>query len=136
MKKRNIFDNGFLSLQWNKACKAYIKALLDMWELDTCYGYWIANEIGGVYDYGGAFTIGIHDIIYCVQKNVTQEQYLEWQEYICDAAEFGFTTPNLKSWMMGCPRISNEAFARLRAMKKDLNNAIEEAKTKNGENSF
>ena len=54
-------------------------------KLDGYYGYWIGDEVGGVYDYGdGMFTINMDDIIYCV-ADVTREQYIEWQEYICDA---------------------------------------------------
>jgi hypothetical protein len=113
--------------QWEKACNGYLVELLRMWELDSYYGYWIGDEVGGVYDYAdGSFDIGMDDIIYCVEHDVTREQYDEWQEYIIDATKFGFDTPNLKSWMRGCPRVSHEAFERLRKLKADLNDAIKE----------
>jgi hypothetical protein len=81
------------------------------------------------------FTINMDDIIYCVENDVTQEQYIEWQEYCCDAAEFGFDLPNLKSWMMGCPRTSPDVFERLRKMKAELNEAVkvEKERTRGGE---
>ena len=102
-----------------------------MWELDAYYGYWIGEEIGGVYDYGGGmFTIGMNDIIYCVENDIGREQYIEWQEYCCDASEFGFDMPNLKSWIMGCPRTSQEVFKKLREMKKILDDAIKAEKEK------
>lgn len=117
--------------QWLKAVQGYLCELLNMWELDSFYGYWIANEVGGVYDYGdGTFTIGMDDIIYCVEHDVTKEQYMEWQNYLCDAAEFGFDKPNLKSWMMGCPRTPPEVFEKLRKMKAELNEAIKAEKEK------
>ena len=100
-----------------------------MWELDAYYGYWIGNEDGTLYDYGdGMFTISMDDIIYCVLGDITHEQYMEWQEYCCDAAEFGFDTPNLRSWIMGRPRTSKETFDKLRSLKKDLADAVEEEK--------
>ena len=100
-----------------------------MWELDGHYGYWIGNEDGTLYDYGdGMFTINMDNIIYCVEHDVTELQYQEWQDYICDAAEFGFVTPNLRSWMNGCPRTPQETFEKLRKLKADLNNAVEEEK--------
>jgi hypothetical protein len=68
------------------------------------------------------------DIIYCVLADVTREQYIEWQEYICDAAEFGFDTPNLRSFVRGCPRTSAETFKHLREIKAMLNDAIQEEK--------
>ena len=131
MSKTKDSIKAMLREQWEKACNGYLVELLRMWELDAYYGYWIGEEIGGVYDYGGGmFTIGMDDIIYCVEHDIGREQYIEWQEYCCDASEFGFDTPNLKSWMMGCPRTQPEVFEKLRKMKAELNEAIKAEKEK------
>lgn len=131
MSKTKDSTKAMLREQYEKACNGYLVELLRMWELDAYYGYWIGEEIGGVYDYGGGmFTIGMDDIIYCVEHDIGREQYIEWQEYCCDAAEFGFDMPNLKSWIMGCPRTSQEVFKKLREMKKILDDAIKEEKEK------
>ncbi len=131
MEKTKNSVKRMLKEQYEKACNGYLVELLRMWELDAYYGYWIGQEIGGVYDYGGGmFTIGMNDIIYCVEHDIGREQYIEWQEYCCDAAEFGFDMPNLKSWMMGCPRTSQEVFKKLREMKKILDDAIKAEKEK------
>ena len=129
MKKAKDAVKRQLKEQWGKACEGYLCELLRMWELDAHYGYWISDEVGGVYDYGdGMFTIGIDDMIYCVDCDVTREQYVEWQEYICDAAEFGFATPNLRSFVRGCPRTSAETFKHLREIKAMLNDYVQEEK--------
>lgn len=131
MKKTKDAVKRELKGQWKLACNGYLVELLRMWELDAYYGYWIGEEIGGVYDYGGGmFTIGMDDIIYCVEHDIGREQYIEWQEYCCDASEFGFDMPNLKSWMMGCPRTPTEVFEKLRKMKAELNEAIKAEKEK------
>ena len=131
MSKTKDSTKAMLREQWEQACNGYTMALLRMWELDAYYGYWIGEEIGGVYDYGGGmFTIGMDDIIYCVEHDIGREQYIEWQEYCCDASEFGFDMPNLKSWMMGCPRTPTEVFEKLRKMKAELNEAIKAEKEK------
>jgi hypothetical protein len=118
-----------LKEQWKKACRDFLDELLRMWELDAHYGYWIGDEDGTLYDYGdGMFTISMDDMIYCVLGDITLEQYMEWQEYCCDAAEFNFNTPNLRSWIRGCPRTSKETFDMLRQLKADLDNAVEEEK--------
>jgi hypothetical protein len=123
------WNKAKLKKQWEQACNGYLLALLNMWELDAHYGYWIGDETGGLYDYGdGMMTINMDNIIYCVEHDVTALQYQEWQDYICDAAEFGFVTPNLRSWMNGCPRTPQETFEKLRKLKADLNNAVEEEK--------
>lgn len=114
-----------LRKQWEESCDGYLRELLNMWGLDAFYGYWIGGDVGEIYDYGGMFTIVMEDIIYCVENDVGEGQYTEWQEYICDAGEFGFDTPDFKSWMKGCPRVSEETFAHLRSLKKDLGDAID-----------
>ena len=129
MKKAKDAVKRQLKEQWKQACNGFLVELLRMWELDAHYGYWIGDEEGSVYDYGdGMFTINVDDIIYCVLADVTREQYIEWQEYICDASEFGFDTPNLRSWIRGCPRTPPEVFAKLRNLKADLAKAVEEEK--------
>ena len=128
MKKTKDAIKAKLKEQFEQACNGYLCELINMWELNAYYGYWIGEEVGGVYDYGGMMTINMEDIIYCVEHDVTELQYQEWQDYICDAAEFGFVTPNLRSWMHGCPRTPQETFEKLRKLKADLNNAVEEEK--------
>ena len=118
-----------LKEQWKQACHGFLTELLRIWELDAHYGYWIGDETGSMYDYGdGMFTISMDDIIYCVLGDITREQYMEWQEYVYEAAEYGFDTPNLRSWIRGCPRTSPETFDNLRALKADLDKAVEEEK--------
>ena len=118
-----------LKEQYEKACNGYLVELLRMWELNAHYGYWIGDEVGGLYDYGdGMITISMDNIIYCVENDVTQEQYMEWQDYNSEAYEFGFDTPNLRSWIMGCPRTPPDVFEKLRKLKADLGDAIEEEK--------
>ena len=127
MKKTKDAIKDKLKEQWDHACNGYLLALLNMWELDAHYGYWIGDETGGLYDYGdGMMTINMEDIIYCVEHDVTALQYQEWQDYICDAAEFDFVIPNLRSWMKGCPRIDEATFKRLREIKAKLNEVIRE----------
>ena len=129
MKKAKDAVKQQLKEQWRKAVRGYQAALLNMWELDAHYGYWIGDEEGGVYDYGdGMFTIGIDNMIYCVDCDITREQYEEWQQYICDASEFGFDTPNLRSFVRGCPRTPAETFQHLRELKATLNDAIRDEK--------
>ena len=134
MKKTKDAIKAKLKEQWEQACNGYLCELISMWELNAYYGYWIGEEVGGVYDYGGMMTIGMEDIIYCVEHDVTELQYQEWQDYICDAAEFGFATPNLRSFVLGCPRTPPETFQHLRELKATLNDAIrdEKERVKNG----
>ena len=129
MKKAKDAVKRLLKEQWKQAAGGFLTELLRMWELDAHYGYWIGDETGSVYDYGdGWLTIGMDDIIYCVLADVTREQYEEWQQYISDASEFGFDTPNLRSFVRGCPRTPAETFQHLREIKATLNDDIRDEK--------
>lgn len=134
MKKTSETVKADMRSQYECVCNRYIAELLRMWELDDCYGYWIGEDVGGIYDYDGAFTITMEDVMYCVEHDVAESEYLKWEDYCVDALEFEFSTPNLKSWMNGYPRIPQETFMRLRELKADLAKAVEEEKErlKNG----
>ena len=115
-----------LKENYEKACNEYVAALLTLWDLDGYYGSWIGEDVGGVYDYGdGMFTIGMQDIVYCVENCVTEQEYEEMLEYCCKCAEYNLPTMNLNAWHKGAPR---HDFTKLDALKKDLNDAIEEYK--------
>lgn len=60
--------------------------------------------------------------------------YIEkWIDYNVAVAEFGIQYINLKSWFMGVPRMSDNEINKLRALKKDLYDEIEEQKKAYGE---
>ena len=117
-----------LKENYEKACNDYVQALLTLWGLDAYYGYWIGDEIGGVYDYGdGIFTIGMCDIVYSVENGVTKEEYEEMLEYCIKCSEYNLPTMNLNAWHKGAPRYD---FTKLDALKKDLDDAIDNEKNK------
>lgn len=113
---------------YEKGCNTYLLALLNAWELDGHYGYWIGDEIGGVYSYGESIFINMEDIVFCVENDIDENEYMEWQEYNVEANEFGFDFINLKSWHMGCPRVTRETFDRLRKMKQTMMDEVEKEK--------
>lgn len=114
--------------QFAKACNGYLVELLRMWELDGGYGYWNSDEPGTVYHYGEIHNLSMEEIIYIVENDIDEKEVLGWEDYILDAFEFGFSTPSLRAWHKGCPRTPPEVFDRLRHMKTDLSEAVEEEK--------
>lgn len=55
-----------------------------------------------------------------------------WIDYNVSVAEFGIQYINLKSWLMGCPRMSDEQINKLRSLKMDLNSEVEKCKEEFG----
>lgn len=130
MAMKNISELKELRERYDEACEAYVKALLELWEGDAHYGYWIADEVGTVYSYGEYIFINMEDIIYCVENGVSEEEYIAWQDYCTFAHEYGQSAPNFVSWCKGCPRLSKEEQDKLISMKRELNEAIKNYKEK------
>ena len=115
-----------LKENYEKACNDYVRALLNLWDLDGYYGSWIGKEIGGTYDYGdGIFTIDMQDIIYCVENGVTEQEYEEMLEYCIKCFDYNLPTISLDAWHKGAPR---HDFTKLDELKKYLDDTIEEYK--------
>lgn len=117
-----------LKENYEKACNDYVAALLNLWDLDGYYGYWIGGEVGCVYDYGdGIFTISMCDIIYCVENGVTEKEYEEMLEYCIKCHEYNLPMININAWHKGAPRYD---FTKLDAAKKAFDEAINNEKNK------
>lgn len=121
-----------LKEQYDKACNAYLRELLNMWELDAHYGFWNSDKPGTIYHYGETHNLMMEDIIYIVDNDIEENEVLEWEDYTLDAMEFNMFTPNLKSWHMGCPRTPQERFAKLRSLMNALTASIDEEKKRQG----
>lgn len=116
-----------LKENYEKACNEYVKALLTLWDLDGYYGYWIGDEVGGVYDIDGWITIDMQEIIYCVENNVTSKEVSEWQDYYIKCHDYNLPMMNLNAWHKGAPMYD---FAKLDAAKKALEDEIDNEKNK------
>lgn len=125
----NKAHKKLLKENYEKACNAYIGMLAEMWGWDAkSYGYWVGDEVGGIYSYGECTFIDMEDIIFCVDNDVEKEEYSEWQEYCLFAHEYKQTMPNFKSWHNGCPRLSKDAQKHLTSLKERLDKTIQEYK--------
>ena len=117
-----------LKIDYDRVAESYAKQLCESWDLS--YGYWVGDEPGGLYCFNDAESINYGDMVYCVNESIPFETYLDWSEYNTEANEFGFNFINLKSWVKGCPRVPQETFKKLRDMKSELEQLINEEKKK------
>jgi hypothetical protein len=117
-----------LKLDYEKVASQYVKALENMWEISE--GYWVGNEVGGLYCFNDTGALNYGDLVFIVNNSVPFETYLEWEDYNTKANDFGFSYINLKSWIQGCPRVPEETFNRLYKMKQELMEEINNEKEK------
>ena len=121
----NNAHKELLKENYKKACNDYVRALLTLWGVDYRYGYWVGGDVGGVYDCDGWIFLNMQDVVCCVENGVTSEEYEQWQDYCVKCAEYDLPIPNLNAWHKGAPK---HDFTKLDALKKDLDNTIEEYK--------
>lgn len=115
---------------YETACENIVKELRREWDISERDGYWIGDEIGGLYDHESGFTITVGDMVYCIEHDISRLTYMDYLDYNVRCLEYNLKTMNLKSYIMGAPRVSDKAFDNLDKLKKDLNNAIKEELTK------
>ena len=107
------------------ACR-YTEELNAEFDLVPEEGWWIGDEIGGMYCNGDAFSVTFEDMVFIVNTGISKDEYLEWVEYSLWAHEFGQVVPNLKSWHAGCPRHDKKTMKRLINLKQELTTQINE----------
>ena len=118
-----------LRKHWETACNYYLVELFNMWGLSAPNGFWVADDIGGTFCYGEIY-INMEDIKFCVENDVTLEEYTEWMDYCVWAHEFKQSSPNLRSWHNGCPRVDKSTQEKLSTLKLNMEKLMEETRQK------
>lgn len=120
-----------LKLAYEVACTNYLAAFMEMYEL-SCYPHpWVADEVGTVAEVGDYY-FDFQDIKRCVDEDVPFDTLMEWYDYNYEVSILGLTTINLKSWLMGAPRINKTRIEEIKAKRNELKELIEETKKENG----
>lgn len=111
---------------FEKAVTAYVAAFLKAWELNPADCWWVGDRVGcDLYCFGDLYAISLSDMIYVVENGVTYDEFLQLTDYLEKCDEYNLPKMNLQSWHKGAPR---HDFTRLDALKKQLEDAVEEAK--------
>ena len=116
-----------LRLAYEAACTNYLAAFMEKYDLTCDPEPWVANEIGTVAEVGDYF-FDFQDIKRCVDEDVTFDTLIEWYDYNIEVGILSLPTINLKSWLMGAPRISEFRIAEIKTKRCELENLIEETK--------
>lgn len=111
--------------QFNAVVDSLTDRLCEMWEIYAKDNDWVADDRTGVYCISDWLFLNLGDIVYIVENGLTEKEVSDWQDYNTKASDFGFNLINLKSWHKGCPRVTDETFDRLQAMRDNLNDLVE-----------
>ena len=120
-----------LRLAYEAAVTNYLSAFMKQYDLSCDPEPWVGNEVGTIAEIGDYF-FGFQDIKRCVDEDVKWEDLIEWYDYTTEVSILGLTTINLKSWLMGAPRVNQMRIEEIKAKRKELEELIEETKKENG----
>lgn len=110
-----------LKSKYENTCNEYIQSLCDLWHCEKSYGWWVNDEVGGVWCYGDCISLNMSDIVYIVNNNIQESVVVEWLDYSVFAIENNFVVPNLKSWVNGCPRLPKQEMQYYKNAKTKIN---------------
>ena len=120
-----------LRLAYEAAVTNYLAAFMEQYDLSCDPEPWVGNEIGTIAEIGDYF-FDFQDIKRCVDEDVKWEDLIEWYDYTTEVSILGLTTINLKSWLMGAPRVNQMRIEEIKAKRKELDELIEEINENGG----
>lgn len=119
--------SGFLKSiksDFERVAHLYSQQLCHLFEFGEQYGWWVGDEIGGVYCNGDTFMISFAEMRIVVDNQMKYEDYLEYLDYCDWAMRFDQVAPNLQAWLNGCPRYDKETMQHLRDLKREYDSAM------------
>lgn len=122
-------DNKVETLKKNFELTAngYVKMLCKKWHLEESYGFWVNNEVGDLWCYGDNYAISYETIRIIINQDIKFSDYIEWHDYCEWATQYNQTSPNFKSWLNGCPRLSEDTQKKLIELKAEFEKACKDA---------
>lgn len=121
-------DKEKLRRDYTQACNAYLHAFADKHEMDREDCRWVAEEPGGIAEIGDYY-VGMDVITTDIEMDAPEEEFLKWYDYSLRCDELGLPDKcNYSSWLRGCPRYSDEAFERIAALRKIVEESGERLK--------
>lgn len=125
--------------RYENAVNAIIEEFKKKQELTSNEGYWIGNQIGEVYDFGDAYTFDFNDVLLDIKENAVKGEIFKWRNYMLRIWQLNnmaggvlLNEINYRSWIKGCPRLTDDELNTIETKWKNLINEIAElGKTKN-----
>jgi hypothetical protein len=91
--------------------------------MDMHYADWV--DVGGVAEIGDYY-VSMQDIITAVEHNVGYNEFIKWYDYTLRVGMLELPTCNLRNWLRGCPRYSEETLLGIEAAQTRVRDAEEE----------
>lgn len=116
-----------LRLAYEVACTNYLAAFMEQYDLSCDPHPWVADEVGTVALVGDDY-FNMEEIRFCVDKEIPWDEVSEWQDYNEEASCIGLDLINLKSWNIGYRGVPKERRDRIKSMRRELEELVEQTK--------
>jgi hypothetical protein len=100
---------------YENAVNAIVEEFKKKQELSSNDGYWIANQIGEVYDFGDTYTFDFNDVLLDIKENAEKGEIFKWRNYMLRIWQLNnmaggplFSEINYRNWLRGTPRLTEE----------------------------
>lgn len=113
-----------IRIDFERVVGSYEDALCELFQLNKDDGFWVGDDIGGVYCNGDMFCITFDEMRIVIDNNISKKEFLEYEEYVSFCMEFNKVAPNLQSWIKGCPRHSKETIQKIHDLKRQFDIAV------------
>lgn len=114
-----------LKTDYEKSCNAYLKAFCEKHGYDYETSSW--EDVGCVAEVCDYY-VGMGTIRTDIDLDAPEDEFLKYYDYclrVGGIANGEISTPNYRSWLVGCPRMSEDQIARLEVLQEDIRLAKE-----------
>lgn len=97
------------------SCNELVKEFCKKHDFDFDDVFWIAEEVGTIFSVSDYY-IDMQTAIYDLCLDADEGEFMKWYDYCLNVQILDKNIPNLnfKSWVKGCPRISEDELQKLR----------------------
>lgn len=100
---------------YEKAVNAIVEEFKKKQELTSSDGYWIANQIGEIYDFGDTYTFDFNDVLLDIKENAEKGEIFKWRNYMLRIWQLNnmaggvlLSEINYRNWLRGGPRLTED----------------------------
>lgn len=126
---------------YENAVNAIIDEFKKKQEITSNDGYWIANQIGEVYDFGDAYTFDFNDVLLDIKENADKGEIFKWRNYMLRIWQLNnmaggvlLSEINYRNWLKGCPHLTENELNTIEDKWKKLINEMAELNKSKSEN--
>lgn len=115
-----------LTVAYDDACRQYAKVFAEKHGMFYSDDDWVAGDFGTILNLGDYY-FNFQEIKYDVDNMIDKDEIIKYYDYSLRAHSLGFERiMNYENWCKGCPRISEETFAKAEKLQAEIKRQEEE----------